>query len=137
MKTTEKIIAKNRPRNAMVFICLCGLSILLPTSANFSNPDEGWKSSRVEKNNAAIFKEKNLSPSGESQIWHQENQSPFGTEDPPMLRAKPGDGTGQKEEPVPVNTEIWIIAGLAIIYGIICRKYRRRGRNKRYTIRSS
>ena len=100
-------------------ICFYGLSIL-PASANFSNPSGGWENSPIETNDGAVFK----SPCGEKTIWDQEGGiKPFGTEDSPMLRAKPGTGTGQKE--VSINDGTWLILGLAIAYGVINRKRRR------------
>ena len=107
-------------KKAMVFMYPCVL-FLLSASASFSNPDEGWKSTRVEINNAAIFKENNSTPSGESSIWNQEIQNPFENEIP-LLRAKPGgDGTGQKEETLPIDKGLWIIMGLSIVYGLYLR----------------
>ena len=91
----------------MVLTGFCMLSIFL-ASANFSNPDEGWKSSTGEK---TIL----------DQV--QADRKPFGEDDAPQaqLRAAPGGGTGQKEE-VPVGEGIWAIAGLAIVYGVVRRK---------------
>ena len=133
MKTIKKITRKNILRKAMVFMCLCVL-FLLSASTSFSNPDEGWKSPRMEKNNTAIFKENNSPPSSASSIWNQGGLNPFGNEPSPILRAKPGDGTGQKEEPLAVSTGIWIIVALSVIYGVICRKRRRRGGDERYAM---
>jgi len=92
-------------RKAIVLTCFCSLSIFL-ASANFSNPDEGWKSS-PEK---TILEQT------------QAERKPFGEDDAPQsqLRAAPGGGNGQKE--VPVAEGMWIIIGLAIAYGVTCRR---------------
>jgi len=86
----------------IIFMCFCGLSIL-PVLANFSSPPYGgWENSPIKTNDGAVFK----APCGERTIWDQEGGiKPFGTEDSPMLRAKPGIGTGQKE--VSINDGMW------------------------------
>jgi len=107
MKTT--IIMKSILKRAMVLTGFCSLFIF-PASANLSNPDEGWKSSAAS--------EKTILDQA------QADRKPFGEDDAPQaqLRAAPGGGgTGQKEV-VPVGEGIWIIVGLAIAYGIACRK---------------
>jgi len=120
MKEMKRMNTKQILRNALVFICLCGIFIL-PTSANVYDSYQNWHSSPAGINNSSGFQDIN-SPSG---IWNQEYLNPFGGE----LRAKPGDGTGQKEEPyaiVPVSGGIWIILGLSLAYGIFCKKRRER-----------
>ena len=105
----------------IIFMCLCGLSIL-PAPANLSSPYEGWKNSPIETNDGTVFK----APSGERTIWNQEDGiKPFGTEDYPLLRAKPGEGTGQKEGSI--SDGMWIIALLSITYGIVHRRHRKKG----------
>ena len=91
----------------MLFAGFCSLSIFM-ASANFSNPDEGWKNSTSEK---TILDQT------------QAERKPFGEDDVPQsqLRAAPGGGgTGQKEV-VPVGEGLWIIIGLAVAYGVTCR----------------
>jgi len=105
MKTT--IILKSILRKVMVLTVFCSLSIFL-ASANFSNPDEGWKSS----------------PADEKTVLEQtQERKPFGEDTAPqaMLRADPG-GNGDKEVPLPVGEGIWAIIGLAIAYGVVRRK---------------
>ena len=120
MKEMKRMNTKQILRNALVFICLCGIFIL-PASANVYDPYQNWNMPSTGINNSTGFQDIN-SPSG---IWNQENLNPFGVE----LRARPGEGTGQKEEPyaiIPVSGGIWIIAGLSIAYGIFCKKRRKR-----------
>ena len=97
-------------RKMIVFVCLC----ILPLSAICSNLEEGWSSAPAG----------NISPfsSSENKVLIQEKRALFdeGNDDP--LRAKPGGGTGQKEEEMPVSDALWILAGLAVSYGIVRRK---------------
>ena len=97
-------------RKAMLFAGFWSLSIFM-ASASFSNPDEDMST---------------ISPTSEKTILEQTqaDRKPFGEDGTPQsqLRAAPGgDGTGQKEE-VPVSEGIWLIIGLAIAYGVACRK---------------
>jgi len=113
---TKKIIMKSMLRKAMVLTVFSSLSIFM-ASANFSTPDEDMKSSSEEVSAVST---------GEKTVLEQTQaeRKPFGEDDAPQsqLRAAPGGGgTGQKEE-VPVGEGIWIVIGLAIVYGVACRK---------------
>ena len=112
---------KSMVKKTMVIACFCSL-LIFPASANFSNPAEGWKSSPA--NISAV------SSTSEKTIFDQGERKPFGEEDAPagsLLRAKPGDGTAQKEV-TPVGNGVWIIMGLTIAYSVACR--RSFGKNK-------
>ena len=101
-------------RKAIVLTVFCSLSVFL-VSANFSDPEEGWKSSPA--NVSTVTEEKTILDQTQAE------RKPFGEDDAPQsqLRAAPGGGgTGQKEE-VPVGEGIWVIVGLAIAYGVACR----------------
>jgi len=109
MKT---IIMKSILRKVIVLTGFCSLFIFPASSANFSNPDEGWKSSTGEK---TIFDQT------------QSDRKPFGEDDAPQaqLRAAPGSNGGGPtgiKNVVPVGEGIWVIVGLAIAYGVARRK---------------
>ena len=113
---TKRIIMKSRVRKAIALTGCCILSIFL-ASADFSNPDEGWKSSSSEIST--------VSPTSQNAILNQGERKPFGEDNAPAgspLRAAPG-GDGQKQ--VPVGEGILVIIGLAVTYGISCRKFRK------------
>ena len=107
MKTT--IILKSILRKVMVLTVFCSLSIFL-ASANFSNLDEGWKSSPADEKTLLDQAQADRKPFGEDEALQAQ------------LRVGPGGGgTGQKNE-VSVGEGIWVIVGLAIAYGVACRK---------------
>ena len=108
---------KSIARKTMIFAVFCGL-LIFPASANFSNSDVGWKSSPAEVSA--------VSSTGGTTLLDQGERKPFGEENAPNspLRAKPGDGTAQKEV-TPVGSGLWIIIGLAMAYGVVCRKFRK------------
>ena len=112
---TKIIRMKNPLRKAILLTGFCILSVFW-VSANFSNPDEDWKSSPADISTIS---------STEKMISDQAEHTPFGEDDTSqsLLRAAPpgGGGTGQKEE-TPVGEGIWLIAGLAVIYGVTRRK---------------
>ena len=112
---TKRIIMKSRVRKAMALTGCCILSIFL-ASADFSNPDEGWKNSPSGISD--------VSPTSQNTILNQRERKPFGGDDAPqsILRANPG-GNGQKQ--VPADGGILVIIGLAVAYGIACRKFRK------------
>ena len=119
---TKRIRIKSILKSAIASMCLWGL-FTFPALADFSNPGEAWGSSPAEVNNSAVFK--NISASSEGRtIWNQGSITPLGGEDSPLLRAKPGGGTGQKEE-VPAQGGIWILTGMVVVYGITLRNRRR------------
>ena len=109
---TKRIIIKSRVWKAMALTGFCILSIFL-ASANFSNPDVGWKSSPSEIST--------VSPTSQNTILNQGERKPFGGDDAPLsiLRANPG-GDGQKQ--VPTGEGILAIIGLAIAYGVARKK---------------
>ena len=96
---------KSRLKKTMVLTVFCSLSVFM-SSANLSNPDEGWTNS----------------PTTSSTILEQTkaDRKPFGEDDASQaqLRAAPC-GNGQKE--VFVGEGIWAMIGLAIAYGVVRR----------------
>ena len=114
---TKRIKMNSIMRKAMVLTGFCSLSVF-SASANFSNSDVGWKSSPADISA--------VSSTVGTTIFDQGERKPFGEEDAPqsLLRAKPGDGTAQKEV-VPVGSGPWIIIGLAMAYGVVCRRFRK------------
>jgi len=125
MKTI--IIMKSILKKAIILIGFYCLSIL-PVLANVSNPEEGWNSPPPADMST-------VSSTGEKTVLDQTHAElkPFEdaeTSQSQLLRAAPGDGTGQKEV-VPVSEGIWIIIGLVIAYGIACRKPRKETQKKK------
>jgi len=113
LKAGDGIIMKSILRKTMVLTVFCSLSIfpaIFLASANFSNPDEGWKSS----------------PADEKTILDQvqAERKPFGEDTAPQaqLRADPTGGGGNADKIIPVGEGIWIIVGLTIAYGVTRRK---------------
>ena len=110
MKTIIMIM-KSIIKKAIVLTGFCSLFVL-PVSADFFiPPDSPTKMSPVP---AAT----------QNTILNQGERKPFGGDDTPqsILRANPG-GDGQKQ--VPADGGILVIIGLAIAYGIACRKFRK------------
>jgi len=107
MKTI--ITMKSILRKVIVLTGFYSLFIFPASSANLSNPDEGW-----------------ISSSGEKTVLDQAqaDRKPFGEDDAPQaqLRAAPGGGGTPQKNEVPVSEGIWVIAGLAIAYGVVRRK---------------
>lgn len=97
------------------FYCL----FILPVPANVSNPEEGWNNPSADMSTVSSTSEKTVSEQTEHKPFEEAEASQT-----QLLRAAPGGGTGQKEV-VPVGEGIWAIIGLAIAYGIACRKIRK------------
>ena len=98
MKTIS--IKNNFLRNAITIVCVCVL-FALPASVNAQLTQE-----------SPIFKE-NMP------------RQPFDSGEAPggPLRANPG-GDGQKQE-TPILEGLWLLTGLAMSYGIFCRRRRK------------
>jgi len=103
---------KNIVKKTMAMACFCSLWIFL-TSANLANPDTGLQDMTTR----------------EKTVLDQGERKPFGEDNAPAgspLRAAPGGGggTGQKQE-VPVGNGLWVLMGLALVYGIADKKFRK------------
>ena len=99
---------KSIMKKTMVMACFCILFIFL-ASANLANPDTGLQDMTTR----------------EKTVLDQGERKPFGEDNAPAgspLRAAPG-GDGQKQ--VPAGEGILVIIGLAVTYGISCRKFRK------------
>ena len=111
---------KNILKRAIILIGFYCLSIL-PVLASVSNPEEGWNNPPADVNTVSSTSEKTVLAQTHAELKPFEETE---TSQSQLLRAAPGDGTGQKEV-VPVGEGIWIIMGLVIAYGIACRKPRK------------
>ncbi|MCL2650128.1 MAG: hypothetical protein FWD60_03755 [Candidatus Azobacteroides sp.] len=116
MKTI--MIMKNILKRAIVLIGFYCLSIL-PASANVSNPEEGWNSPPADVNTVSSTSEKTVLEQTHAELKPFEDAEVPQTQ---LLRAGPGGGGNAQKESVPVCEGIWIIVGLAIAYGVVCRK---------------
>ena len=99
-------------RKVIVLTGFYSLFIFPASSANFSNSDENMNTSIVSTGEKTIL----------DQV--QADRKPFGEDDAPQaqLRAAPGGGGTPQKNEVPVSEGIWVIAGLAIAYGVVRRK---------------
>ena len=109
MKTINSVI------KSAIIIAFLGCLPIFSASAGLSGQSDGWGGD----NSGGIFGDG--SAPAQPPRSTESSFNPFASDPSGPLRAKPGDGTGQKEE-VPVQSGLWAMIGLAMAYGVFRRK---------------